>query len=244
MGLVGGKIEKMIPANSDEVIIASSQCHYCYFRPQIFYQKVESWHCTESKLDIKMNFETGENHARFLSDANPDHGDSFLLSQFIENATKIVPDSEEKDDAATITDKLKDAATWGNDEMIGYIIRTCYVTEGCALPALGESCSLGFSECVRRLLDAGVSPGGAVNPAGANALHVACKNGQEECAKLVIQSMIKRGDEAEGTILPDGSSVFELLRNNDMNGMARRLEALINRQPENQSLSDILYREN
>ena len=149
----------MIPTNSDEIIIASSQCHCCYFRPQVFYQKVESWHCTESKLDIKMNFETGENHTRFLSDSNPDQGDSFLLSQYIENATKIVPDSEEKDDAAT-------------------------------------------------------------------------------------QSMIKRGDEAEGTILPDGSSVFELLRNNDMNGMARRLEALINRQPENQSLSDILYREN
>jgi hypothetical protein len=219
MGLMSTKEETS--SSADNSIVASIPCQYCYFRPQIFFQKVESWHMADAQLEFKMNFTTGENHARFSSGVNTDSRDDELMEQMMRNACKIVPQAEGKDDTQTVSSKLIAAVTWGDHDMLEYLLRSCYVTESCALPALYESCSRGYVRCIETLIAAGVNPV-RLDGGGKSALHIACENGQEESAVVLIDAM-RRMNDVNTTY--GGATAFDFLRNNDMCGMARRLEA-------------------
>lgn len=215
-----------------EHIVAVATSQYCQFRPQIYYQKIEPWHIVGSSLDFKMDFTTGENYAKFISDVNTEDVDSERMDQHLASTTKLVPLSMAQNDEAAIVGRLTAAASWGDHHMIGHIIRSCYVTENCALPALAASCAGGFDGCVGILLAAGLSPTSRIAPTGKNSFHIACENGQEKCAELLIEAMTNGDDAYVSLPAADGKdsdnvSAFDLMRRNDMHGMARRLEGIV-----------------
>jgi hypothetical protein len=174
-----------------------------------------------------MNITSGINQARFMTSVSIDDGPEERLRDAIKNATKCVSAAETKEDISLVSTKLAAAATWGDKDQIGYILRSCYCSAEAALPALAEASSRGFEECVHILLAAGVSASSVESTSNKNALHVACEAGQESVASILISSM-KSLDEvyAPLEVGPDKRlTAFDLLRQNDLNSMAKRLEA-------------------
>ncbi len=110
--------------------------------------------------------------------------------------------------------------------MLEYIIQSCYVTEPAAIPALEEASSLGLEGIVSVLLKAGVSPTNVLpsNATRKNSFMLACENGQEACATMLLKAMKGSGEAYLRNL--NGLTAFDILKSNDMNGMARRLEAL------------------
>lgn len=205
---------------------------YCDFRPQLFFQEVQTWHLAGSALEFKMNFETGVNQARFAnSEVDLEAaGSEEKLRVAIQNATAVVNMSQSEGDEAEVTKRLVNAVTWQNTLQIRYILRSCYVTQEAALAALAEASSNGLEECVRLLLSAGASPSCCPRPLPLplpslqrNALHIACERGHEACAVLLIDAMQSREDIYLQTS-PAGMTAFDLLRQQDLCGMARRLQ--------------------
>lgn len=209
----------------------------CFLRAQLFYQVVQPWHIADAGLEFKMDLGSGVNYARFpntLDLNSPDNKEKLKVA--VTSSTAIVEERSARGDSAAIQKRLASAATWGRAEELGYLLRSCYVTEADALPALAEAAMRGSAECVELLLQAGVSgckpiPGSLSNK---NALHIACENGQEECARAIIMNVADNDGVLEGArsicmvcrVGDNELTCFDLLRHRDFNGMARRLEAL------------------
>lgn len=207
-----------------------SRSDMCEFRPALFFQQLQTWHVANCALDFRINLTTGVNEARFITEVWFENIPERLANAKLE-ATKIVPDADARDDRAAVTKRITDAVAWGDTDQVRMILQTCYVTQACALPALGEAARRGFLDCLTILLNAGVSPSAIVASSASgkkNAFHIACEHGQEECASLLITFM-KSMEEVEQSIscTDDGIEItaFELLRGGDMMGMARRLRA-------------------
>ena len=125
----------------------------CEFRPALFYQVVAKWHVATRDLAFQVNLTSGINQARYLMKGiDLESGPKERLQSAIESQTKIVSSDKGEEDSANVTKLLKNAATWNNSAMVEYVIRTCYVTEKAALPALEEASSLGLEVCIIILL--------------------------------------------------------------------------------------------
>ena len=117
------------------------------------------------------------------------------------------------------------AGTWGDAEKVGQLIRTCYVTSAIANQVLVEVATSGASEVVGVLLQARASADYAETTLDEKtALHAACEAGQEDTAALLISSMSAAG--VRRKTRSGGHTAMDILRRSDMNGMARRLEAI------------------
>mmetsp|Transcript_11474 Transcript_11474/g.18718 ORF Transcript_11474/g.18718 Transcript_11474/m.18718 type:complete len:254 (+) Transcript_11474:18-779(+) len=207
---------------------------YCDFRPQLFYQEVQTWHLAGSALEFKINMTSGINQARFANDLDlEDPGSEDALASAIRNATVLVKDTESHDEGE-VSKRLMNAVTWQDSAQVEYILRSCYVTLEAASPALAEASSRGFSECVSVLLNAGASPSDYLLPLSyspqqcntsmqKNALHFACEGGHEDCAMLLISSMHSE-EEVYKKSNPSALTAFDMLRKQDLNAIARRLE--------------------
>jgi hypothetical protein len=148
------------------------------------------------------------------------------LADAVRKQTAVVPDAEGRGDHAVVAEKLAAAATWGDVEKVGEILRTCYVTRAAALPGLAGAAEEGHEGVIELLLQAGVPPADADPSRGGklNSLHVAAAAGQEASATLLVIAM---GSMAEfETQTQAGRSAVDLLRDADMGGVARRLEAV------------------
>ena len=211
------------------ITLGAQSSDQCYFRAQLFYQVVQPWHIADAGLEFDMNITTGVNKARFPNELGLDApGNEDRLQEAIVAGTKVVPPQSARGDSAAIQKRLESAVTWGKEEEVGYLIRACYATENDALSALAEASSRGFDTCVTVLLRAGVSGSTPVpnSSTSKNALHMACENGQEECAKLIISSCASEEEVYRPCSIGEQEiTCFELLRRADLNGMARRLEA-------------------
>ena len=214
-----------------EISHLAHESDQCYFRAQPFYQVVSPWHMAQKGLKFKMDLSTGVSIARIPSKIDmlsPDNVDIREIA--IQKATVVVPDENGKGDGAALRKRLNSAIPWGNVEELEYILRSCYVTISDAIPALVEAASRGYEKCVEVLLRAGV-PGSAPLPhcsSGRNALHMACDNGQESCVKLIMKYSQNIEDIYTTCRSPNEMTCFDLLRRNDLGGMARRLEAYAN----------------
>ena len=206
---------------------------YCDFRPQLFYQEVMPWHIASSSLEFKMNMTTGVNEARFPNDANLESpGSEEALQSAMNNATRLIDSTDEDDEkkkmdnaSSEVSKRLCNAVTWQDSQQVAYILRSCYVTQGAALPALIEASSQGVEECAKVLIGAGTSASALVSFTSCkkNALHVACENGHESCAMILIDSM-KSYDAIFQRTVPSNKSFVEVLQEQDLNGMAKRLK--------------------
>ena len=123
---------------------------------------------------------------------------------------------------------LRNFCTWGKENDVREIIRTCYVTKDVAVPALHEACRFGFLNIVKLLVSAKTPACTHGAQSGKNALHIACEQGHEEIAKFLISNgFSSRDDVMAKTNVADGLTPFQILRQNDMGMMAKRLESLL-----------------
>jgi hypothetical protein len=200
---------------------------HCIFRPQIFYQEISSWHACERSLDFKVDVTRGISRAKYITEIDLENGPEERLKSAILNATKCVSSDLVKSDVSVVAKKLLAAASWGNSELLGYILRSCYCSVECALPSMLEASRGGFHSCVQILLDAGV-PAASIDPQSAKtALHAACESGQEEIAALLISKMesLQQVYTKCNFGVDRYFTAFDILRSNDMHGVAKRLEA-------------------
>lgn len=214
-------------AETDSFQIRQENVAFCYFKPALFFQQVQNWHIADSGLEFKMDISTGINQARFMTDGiDLELWPADRKNQAIETAEKIVSDAQGRGDSAALSRRLFESSTWGDHESLQYLLRSCYVTEETAVPAFTEACHKGFCTCVAVFLKAGMSPTKRIQEStGKNAFHIACQNGHEECAMLLLEAMESRED---ALLLTDsGETGFQLLRNNDMCGIARRLDNIL-----------------
>jgi hypothetical protein len=199
---------------------------HCYFRPALFWQTVQSWHVADIGLEFKVNLSTGVNQCRFPNTLNIEENEC-MLSEAKATATRLVRRVEGREDAAALSKRLRDAATWGDADLLTTLLRSCYVTQDVALPALAEASARGLAPIVDILIAAGVDAGEVIPELGKNAFHIACEAGQELVATSLLRSMQSLADVERRTAARIGAKTgFELLRLNDLGGIARRLEVV------------------
>ena len=212
-----------LPRMANLAGLAFQQQEHCYFRPALFYQTVQPWHVADAGLEFRLNFETQFNEARFPNtidfQTHPER-----LEELKKKATCIV--AEGRDDRPRLLRRLRNATTWNRPEEVLELIRTCYVTKDIALPALHEASASGFLSIVELFIQAGTSPEDVGPESTKNALHIACENGHEEVARYILTNMPSKEAVMSKTLDARGLNAFEILRENDMGMMARRLEAL------------------
>ena len=126
-------------------------------------------------------------------------------------------------------EKLICACTWGDEDMVGKILRSCYVSETMALPALAEAVRRNFLSVVTLILNAGVTAWKIDPISNKNAFHVACEMGSEDLCIHLLESILTITDK-EKIYLKNGNgrNGFEILRDNDMCGIAKRVEKKVN----------------
>jgi hypothetical protein len=197
-----------------------------YFRPAICYQElIKGVHVCDGQLEFKLDFESGKNQARFGTGVVVEKG-SARYNEIMDRQLSVVNDAEGRGDEASIRDRLMAAGSFGNAEEIAYLIRTCFVTRTLASQVLCEIAREGSVDVVQVLLKAGASPHYPNTKLdNKTALHFACESGYEEVASMLIRAMPTREDAYSKT--KSGKTAFDLLREQDMNGVARRLEALV-----------------
>mmetsp|Transcript_45712 Transcript_45712/g.107746 ORF Transcript_45712/g.107746 Transcript_45712/m.107746 type:complete len:303 (-) Transcript_45712:73-981(-) len=197
-----------------------------YFRPALFWQELlPDGHVCDGGLEFRVNLATGINECRFPTGGVEMELDPERLATAFKQQTAIVRNSKARDDTACLSRQILSAATWGDAALVGRLLRTCWITEAVALPALAEAAARGFTEVVAILLAAGVKPASVVpeRPGGKNSLHLACEAGQEATAMQLLEAMSTPAE--VGAKSTDGSTFVDLLRAQDMGGIARRLTA-------------------
>jgi hypothetical protein len=202
--------------------IAAQTFDKVYFRPALYYQVIEDYHCADGGLEFRMNFKTKQNEGKFPSDVQLS-GKS--LEKCKREQLKLVPESAARPDAANLGQRLLNATTWNQPDVLEKLIRTCYVPNSLVIPCLTESAKRNYVEIVSVLLKAGANPSAIETTCGKNALQISCETGQEDVARLLIDSMMSKSDIYAKT--SNGLNCFELAKNNDLGFMARRLEKLV-----------------
>jgi len=191
-----------------------------HFRPQIFWQELREEHVAQAYLEFKLGMgdegEGSKNFARLRSE----DGEVPVDGPYALSTAKCVP--TELDDAETVSRLLRDAATWGDPLRCRKVLSSCYCTPASASAALCEAAYRGHMEVLEELLQANADINGKVH--GKTALHMACEQGHEKAAELLIRHTPTR--QLVYTLNMAGQSPFEVARAQDMCGMAGRLEKM------------------
>ena len=195
----------------------------CDFRPSWYYEEVSEWHVCNAGLEFKLDFGTDVNLARLCTtDATVGPEPSSLAERAA--LTKVAAAGDERDDAAAVASRVLAAADANRPDELRYAIRTCFATAALCAPALATASLNGFADVAVALIDAGVDPRIALpKRRGKCAMHIACERGHENVASLLLAAA---GAAAIRDVDDAGATPLDLARRADLNGMARRLEAL------------------
>eukprot|EP00656_Telonema_subtile_P009345 TRINITY_DN14393_c0_g1_i1.p1 TRINITY_DN14393_c0_g1~~TRINITY_DN14393_c0_g1_i1.p1 ORF type:complete len:243 (-),score=60.26 TRINITY_DN14393_c0_g1_i1:360-1088(-) len=185
------------------------------FRPQLFWQEVLSSQMAERGLDFRLGI-GGKNYARIMGAAEVPEDSAYALS-----CAKCVDPCASPGDEPLVDKALREAATWGDPVAVRKLLCSCYCTPASTGAALGEAAAMGFVDVVQVLLNAGARP--TMRPNGKTALHRACEEGQEQAARALIQASSSWGEVLVLTVGGE-KTAFELAKDLDMGGMAKRLE--------------------
>ena len=165
-----------------------------YFRPALFWQQVQPWHIADAGLEFRMNFATQKNEARFPSGVEFEPGTDRIMA-LRQEACRLVPDSDARDDSVALEKRLCDAATWGQDDKVVELLQTCYVTRALAVPALVEAASMGNVDVVKVFINAEPRLAFDVHPKyGKNAFHAAAERGQEQVLSEIVRCASHRSE--------------------------------------------------
>ena len=189
------------------------------FRPQLFWQEVLAEQAASSDLDFHCHMASGRNFARLPGAKEVASDGGFARSV----ARAVADDTVSADEARRVGRALREAATFAGDATpLRHLLSSCYCTHAALQPALLEASRNGHIEGVRLLLDAGASPSVQPQPEGKSALHAACEVGDEAVARALISA-----DPASVHMISalGGRTPLDVCRDNDLSGLARRLEA-------------------
>jgi len=192
------------------------------FREQFFWQELFPEHVTLGGLEFHVGLADGNNLARKCGppDSNPravaDDDVHFI------KAASCVRDG--KEDEPEVEKAVRAASSWGDRVRLRRLLASCYVTVPACGGALCEAARRGHEGVVKELLRARASP---VSDDGSGkgwktALHIACEQGQEDIAKLLVASRADLQALDSG-----GRTPCELAREQDLGMMAKRLELLL-----------------
>ena len=95
--------------------IAAQTFDKVYFRPALYYQVIEDYHCADGGLEFRMNFKTKQNEGKFSSDVQLS-GKS--LEKCKREQLKLVPESAARPDAANLGQRLLNATTWNQPDVL------------------------------------------------------------------------------------------------------------------------------
>mmetsp|Transcript_18901 Transcript_18901/g.44299 ORF Transcript_18901/g.44299 Transcript_18901/m.44299 type:complete len:257 (-) Transcript_18901:105-875(-) len=190
------------------------------FRAQLFWQQLLPEHVAQAGLDFRLgiteNGTDGNNYARLQSGEDIAEDSPYALS------TAVVVDEGANDEAA-VSKLLRQRATWGDASQIRKLLSSCYCTKQSTIGALTEAAFRGHKDVVEVLLNAGAPIDGVQH--GKTALHIACEEGHEDIARMLIERCGSR--ETALMTTPGGLSALDLARQSDLGGVARRMQALI-----------------
>eukprot|EP00943_MAST-04B_sp_MAST-4B-sp1_P000081 g81.t1 len=195
-----------------------------YFRPALFYQVIQPYHIVDSGLEFKMDFDTKVNKARFPNNVdfknNPDR-----LALLKKQACKIVNESKKRDDWQNLLQRMKNAATWNDLETVKTLVQTCYVTPEIAIPTLLEAISNGHIDVVKFLIEVAGTPSNEFCSQSTikNPLHVAAENGHENILQMLLSNLSTKEDCLVPTNDVTKQTIIDILKNNDMGMMAKRI---------------------
>mmetsp|Transcript_13268 Transcript_13268/g.15328 ORF Transcript_13268/g.15328 Transcript_13268/m.15328 type:complete len:253 (-) Transcript_13268:507-1265(-) len=196
----------------------------CYFRPNLFWQEVQSWHIADAGLEFRLNFDTKVNQARFPNSVDFESNRAQLEKCKLEACRIVV---QGRDDSRAVEERLRNAVAWNKPDGVEEIIRTCYVTKEIAVNALHEACNTGILSIVNILLRAGTPAFEFAEGKTMNSLQSACLNGHEKVAALLIENLRFRNEALCLTRDARAKNALDLLRDNDMRMMANRLDTII-----------------
>ena len=188
----------------------------CDFRASMWYQRVAPWHVCSAGLEYKLDFGSDDNFARLCT-----RGPAIVEPACVR--ARVCSADDERSDAAAVASRIRSAAEANKADEVEYAIRTCFASARICAPSLESAAKNGFADVARVLLDAGV-PGDVLLPSarGKRPLHIACEQGHEAVARLIIEALPSAVDDRDDR----GFTPLEIARRSDMGGMARRLDAL------------------
>ena len=174
-------------------------------------------HIIPTRQEFHCDMASGRNFARLPTGKDVAADGSFARSVAVAVADFDVEDASE---SRLVARALREAAT--HEGPLMHLLSSCYCTQASLGPALLEACRHGNLENVHLLLHAGAQA--AVQPPGENkcALHVACESGHEEVARALVSSD-PSCVHCQSSALSDRTPL-DVARDNDMGGLARRLE--------------------
>ena len=201
--------------------------HQVYFRPSLLWEVCLDDHVLPAGIEMRVDLAAGKNHARF---APPDgaqlqhaYEGSSRHAAISQQQTRTV--SSEQQDAPAVKTKLLAACTWGDPDAARHLIRTCFVSSRIASEALVETAQHGNMCIAAALIDAGADADQSVDQLDSKtALHIACQHAHEALAAYLISRMSQQG--IHKRTRTSSCTAFDLLRQSDLGGVARRLEAL------------------
>ena len=166
---------------------------------------------------------TSKNFAKVPSDKTIPSNGGYALS-----VAKTVDDSDggTEGERRLVARALREAATFADDDAtpLRHLLSSCYCIRAALNPALVEASRHGNSAGVQLLLAANASPDDCDAGEGKSALHVACEAGDEAVARLLVAHS-PSGLRSSRSALLNGRTPLDVLRDNDLGGLARRLEA-------------------
>ena len=201
------------------------------FRPQLFWQEVLPEHAVSSSLQFHCDLASGRNFARLPARAGSDGAvaevaatGSYARSVARAVADAEVPDAEEERLVGRALRETVQRCGDGDDVAVAmtHLLCSCYCSR-CALEeALCEAAKHDRPRAAEVLLAAGARPNAQPEGLGKSALHVACAEGAEAVARLLVAAEPTAAHAPAPSL--SGRTPLQVARDADLGGLARRLE--------------------
>lgn len=190
------------------------------FRAQLFWQLLLPEQVATSQLEFRIGMgEDQRNYARYPNDAFGK--DDAPLADDDPRLIAAAVVTEAREDEADVIAALRAAASWGDHLGLRRLLAKCFVGARTCRSALVEAASLGHERVVIELLRAKAEPTAFDDSSRKTALHVACEQGHESLAQVLLDANADlNARDARGR------TPCELARDQDLSMMAKRLEAL------------------
>eukprot|EP00445_Apocalathium_hangoei_P020277 CAMPEP_0203910258 /NCGR_PEP_ID=MMETSP0359-20131031/51498_1 /ASSEMBLY_ACC=CAM_ASM_000338 /TAXON_ID=268821 /ORGANISM="Scrippsiella Hangoei, Strain SHTV-5" /LENGTH=230 /DNA_ID=CAMNT_0050835693 /DNA_START=92 /DNA_END=784 /DNA_ORIENTATION=- len=194
------------------------------FRGQLFWQEVLPEHVACSQLEFRIGLgDDRRNLARVIA-ASAGGGASSAKEVLADDDPLLLRNAvcipQGREDCSEVVIAIRSAACWNDRPKLRRLLASCFVPPRACARGLSEAASSGNEDIVRELLRARALPGFADEGAGGKTpLHVACEQGQESVARLLLEARADlRAADAQG------HTACELARESDFGPIARRLE--------------------
>lgn len=191
------------------------------FRGQVFWQQLLPEHVAPTQLEFRIGMgDDPRNFARIPHDTKGSPEQLPIDHPQLIAAAVCYPSGRE--DEGEVAKVIRSAADWGDHLKLRRLLASCFVTVNACRGALCSAAFGGHEAAVSELLRAKASPVSDDGAAAKTALHLACEQGHEGVARLLLEA------KADLSLVDaTGRTPCELAREQDLGMMAKRLEKLV-----------------